>query len=51
MVSRFIANKQAILAAAASPGPYIYSVQADRITPLNLTRKAQVPGHGHDGTG
>jgi hypothetical protein len=34
MVSRFIANEAAILAAAAQPGPYIYSVQVDRLSRL-----------------
>jgi hypothetical protein len=34
MVQRFIANKAAILLAAAGPGPYIYSVQTDRISRL-----------------
>jgi hypothetical protein len=34
MVQRFIANKAAILAAAARPGAYIYSVQTDRISRL-----------------
>lgn len=38
---RFIANKQVLLTAAATPGPYIYSVQADRITLLRLTQKSQ----------
>jgi len=43
MASRFIANKSAIFKAATGPGPYIYSVQADRISPLHLPRKAQTP--------
>jgi hypothetical protein len=34
MTLRFIANKAAILAAAAQPSPYIYSVQTDRISRL-----------------
>lgn len=34
MTQRFITNKAAILAAAAKPGPYIYSVQTDRISRL-----------------
>lgn len=34
MVSRFIVNKTAILAAAQKPGPYIYSVQTDRLSRL-----------------
>ena len=34
MAQRFIAHKAAILLAAAEPGPYIYSVQADRISRL-----------------
>lgn len=34
MVSRFIGSKAAILAAAAQPGPYIYSVQVSRISRL-----------------
>lgn len=34
MAQRFITNKSAILAAAAQPGPYIYSVQTDRISRL-----------------
>lgn len=34
MAQRFIANKTAILLAAAGPGPYIYSVQTDRISRL-----------------
>ena len=35
MAQRFIANKTAILLAAAGPGPYIYSVQTDRISRLS----------------
>jgi hypothetical protein len=34
MVQRFITNKAAILATAADTGPYIYSVQTDRISRL-----------------
>jgi hypothetical protein len=34
MVQRFITNKVAILMAAVEPGPYIYSVQRDRISRL-----------------
>lgn len=34
IVQRFITNKTAILTAAAQPGPYIYSVQSDRISRL-----------------
>lgn len=34
MVRRFIINKAAILVATAQPGPFIYSVQADRISRL-----------------
>jgi PIN like domain len=34
MVQRFITNKATILAAAAQPGAYIYSVQTDRISRL-----------------
>jgi hypothetical protein len=34
MVRRFIANKSAILTSATDPGPYIYSVQSDRISRL-----------------
>jgi PIN like domain len=34
MSQRFITNKAAILTAAAEPGPYIYSVQRDRISRL-----------------
>jgi hypothetical protein len=34
MVNRFVANKAAIFAVAAKPGPYIYSVQADRLSHL-----------------
>lgn len=34
MVQRFITNKSAILLAAAEPGPFIYSVQTDRISRL-----------------
>lgn len=34
MVNRFVVNKAAILAAAAEPGPYIYSVQTDRLSRL-----------------
>jgi hypothetical protein len=34
MAQRFITLKAAILLAAAEPGPYIYSVQADRISRL-----------------
>jgi hypothetical protein len=34
MAQRFITNKSAILAAAGQPGPYIYSIQSDRISRL-----------------
>ena len=34
MARRFITNKAAILLAVAEPGPYIYSVQTDRIVRL-----------------
>ena len=34
MAQRFITNKAAILAATMEPGPYIYSVQTDRISRL-----------------
>ncbi|HET9967947.1 MAG TPA: hypothetical protein VFQ68_06890 [Streptosporangiaceae bacterium] len=34
MARRFIINKAAILVATAQPGPFIYSVQADRISRL-----------------
>jgi PIN like domain len=34
MAQRFISNKAAILTAATQPGPYIYSVQRDRISRL-----------------
>lgn len=34
MASRFVANKIVILGAAEKQGPYIYSVQADRISRL-----------------
>jgi hypothetical protein len=34
MAQRFITNKAAILAAVTQPGPYIYSVQRDRISRL-----------------
>jgi hypothetical protein len=34
MVNRFVVNKAAILAVAAEPGPYIYSVQIDRLSRL-----------------
>ena len=34
MVDRFVANRTAIFAAAAGPGPYIYSVQIDRLSRL-----------------
>lgn len=34
MAERFITNKAAIFAAAAEPGPYIFSVQMDRISRL-----------------
>ena len=34
MAARFLANKAAILAAAGSPGPFIYSVLADRLLRL-----------------
>jgi uncharacterized protein with PIN domain len=34
MANRFLANKAAILAAADNPGPFIYSVLADRLLPL-----------------
>lgn len=44
MANRFIGSRQAILLAAETPGPYTYSVQADRISPLGLTRKARSLG-------
>ena len=34
MARRFIVNKQAIFRLAATPGPYIYSVQQDRLDRL-----------------
>ncbi len=34
MLRRFIANKKAIFGATATPGPYIYSVQQDRLAQL-----------------
>jgi PIN like domain len=34
MASRFLTVRQAIFEAAATPGPYIYAVQADRIDRL-----------------
>ena len=34
MAQRFVTNKAAILAAAVEPGPFIYSVQRDRISQL-----------------
>jgi hypothetical protein len=34
MAQRFITHKAAIVLAAGEPGPYIYSVQADRISRL-----------------
>lgn len=34
MANRFIAHKLAVYAAVAEPGPYIYSVRADRISIL-----------------
>jgi len=34
MVSRFVSNKIAIFAAAKEPGPYIFSVQIDRLSRL-----------------
>jgi hypothetical protein len=34
MANRFITHKQAIYAAVEAPGPYIYSVRADRIWQL-----------------
>ena len=34
MVSRFLVNKEAILSAITSPGPFIYSVQTDRLLRL-----------------
>ncbi|HVT70919.1 MAG TPA: hypothetical protein VHF26_24435 [Trebonia sp.] len=43
MASRLITNKRAIFDAASEPGPYIYAVQADRITLLHLPGKAQGP--------
>lgn len=36
MVNRIIANKAAILAALGESGPYIYSVQVDRLSRLHL---------------
>jgi PIN like domain len=38
MVHRFLYNRVAIFAAVAEPGPYIYSVQADRILRLHPSR-------------
>jgi hypothetical protein len=34
MVNRIIANQEAILTAVAEPGPYIYSVQVNRLSRL-----------------
>jgi hypothetical protein len=34
MINRFIGNKASIFAAAVEPGPYIYSVQIDRLSRL-----------------
>jgi len=34
MVTRIITNREAIVAAVADPGPYIYSVQLDRLSRL-----------------
>lgn len=34
MAYRFVANRAAILVAVAEPGPYIFSVQADRLSRL-----------------
>jgi hypothetical protein len=34
MANRFIANRVALFAAAAEPGPYIFSVQAQRLSRL-----------------
>jgi hypothetical protein len=34
MVSRFLANEAAMVAAVEKPGPYIYSVQIDRLSRL-----------------
>lgn len=34
MANRFVANKTAIFAVVAEPGPYIYSVQTDRLSRL-----------------
>lgn len=39
MTSRFITNKRAIFTAAALPGPYICSVQADRISALQFPKE------------
>lgn len=53
MVSRFIGNKAAILAAVAQPGPYIYSVQTDRISrlypPLRQERKGALERMAQEG--
>lgn len=38
MVIRFLANKTGILAAIATPGPFIYSVQTDRLLRLHPPR-------------
>jgi hypothetical protein len=34
LAQRFLANKPAILSAATTPGPFIFSVQADRLVRL-----------------
>jgi hypothetical protein len=34
LATRFIRNRRAVIAAAPEPGPYIYSVQHDRIARL-----------------
>lgn len=38
MAERFLANKRAIFAAIALPGPYIYAVQSDRLDQLHPPR-------------
>ena len=58
MANRFIANKTAILVAIAQPGPYIFSVQTERLMRLYPLQQAQfmfllgrLPWRGQDQVG
>lgn len=50
MLQRFTANKKAIYRLAATPGPYIYSVQQDRLDqlyPKASRQRPRDPGSSH----